>query len=137
MTGRNIYKNLPVKNGLHVSFRLKFFMHKKYSKIVAVLSAMVITTSCLSQSVSINNSAAAADSSAMLDVSSTTKGLLIPRMTANQRTDIATPATGLLVYQTDGDPGFYYYNGTSWFLLVTTAVNTDKQNTLIYTTRGF
>jgi hypothetical protein len=50
----------------------------------------------------------------MLDVASTTKGLLIPRMTGSQRLSISSPATGLLVYQTDGDYGFYYFNGASW-----------------------
>lgn len=111
-------------------------MQKKYLKITFVLIASLCTATCFSQSVSINNNGAAADSAAMLDVSSTTKGLLIPRMTAGQRTAIAAPATGLLVYQIDADPGFYYYNGTNWFLLVTTAV-TDKLNTLIYTIKGF
>src|SRR5690606_13292035 len=52
--------------------------------------------------------------SAMLDVSSTTQGILIPRMDSLQRTAIATPATGLLVYQTNATPGFYFYNGTAW-----------------------
>jgi len=112
-------------------------MQKTAFKVTTVLVACFFTATGFSQSVSINNTAAAADSTAMLDVSSTTKGLLIPRMTAQQRTAIANPATGLLLYQTDGDPGFYYYNGTNWFLLVTTAVNTDKQNTLIYTVKGF
>jgi hypothetical protein len=55
-----------------------------------------------------------ADPSAMLDVTSTNKGFLAPRMTAAQRTAIATPATGLLVYQTDATTGFWYYNGTVW-----------------------
>lgn len=50
--------------------------------------------------------------SAMLDISSTTKGLLIPRMTTAQRTAISLPAAGLMVYQTDGDPGVYYNSGT-------------------------
>jgi hypothetical protein len=49
-----------------------------------------------------------------LDISSTTAGLLAPRMTAAQKTAIATPANGLLIYQTDGTAGFYYYNGTTW-----------------------
>jgi len=111
-------------------------MQKNCFKSVAVIVALVFSTTCFSQSVSINNTGTAADSTAMVDISSTTKGLLIPRMTAEQKNSIATPATGLLVYQTDGDTGFYYYNGTSWFLLVTTVV-TDKLNTLIYTTKGF
>jgi uncharacterized protein (TIGR02145 family) len=50
----------------------------------------------------------------MLDISSTTKGLLIPRMTQAQRTAITTPAAGLLVYQTDNTAGYYYYTGASW-----------------------
>ena len=54
------------------------------------------------------------DPSAALDVTSTNQGVLVPRMGLSQRNSIATPATGLLIYQTDNTPGFYYYNGTSW-----------------------
>jgi microcystin-dependent protein len=57
------------------------------------------------------------DSSAALEVQSTTQGMLIPRMNTIQRLMIATPATGLLVYQIDGPAGFYFYDGTSWSLL--------------------
>jgi hypothetical protein len=52
-----------------------------------------------------------------LDITSTTGGLLVPRMTEDQRNIInspSNPATGLMVYQTDGATGFYYYNGSSW-----------------------
>ena len=51
--------------------------------------------------------------SAKLDVASTDKGLLIPRMTLNQRTAILNPANGLMVYQTDGVTGFYVNTGSS------------------------
>jgi len=54
------------------------------------------------------------DNSAVLDVTSTSQGVLIPRMTQAERIGIATPATGLLMYQTDVTTGFYYYNGTVW-----------------------
>jgi hypothetical protein len=54
------------------------------------------------------------NASAQLDIASTTKGLLAPRMTFAQRSAIASPATGLLVYQTDFFAGFYYYNGSVW-----------------------
>lgn len=52
--------------------------------------------------------------SAQLDITSNTKGLLVPRLTLTQRNAITTPAAGLLIFQTDNIPGFYYYNGASW-----------------------
>jgi hypothetical protein len=63
--------------------------------------------------ISINNNGANPDASAMLDVSSTTKGVLIPRMTSNQRTMISSIATGLMVFDTD-TKSFWFYNGSSW-----------------------
>jgi hypothetical protein len=57
------------------------------------------------------------DASAILDVKvtgATKKGVLIPRMTASERLSISSPAVGLLVYQTDGTPGFYYWDGSVW-----------------------
>ncbi len=59
------------------------------------------------------------DPSALLHLESTSKGLLIPRMTQAQRNAISSPATGLIIYQTDNNPGFYYYNGASWIPLLT------------------
>jgi hypothetical protein len=56
----------------------------------------------------------APDASAILDISSTTKGLLLPRVNLLQRNLIASPATGLIIYQTDNTPGFYVYNGSAW-----------------------
>lgn len=53
------------------------------------------------------------DSSAKLEVASNNKGILIPRMTSAERGLISSPANGLLVYQTDGDVGFYVNSGTS------------------------
>lgn len=54
------------------------------------------------------------DNSAMLEVTSTNRGLLTPRMTLSQRNAISSPQTGLLIYQTDALTGFYLYNGSSW-----------------------
>ena len=54
--------------------------------------------------------------SAALDVVSTTRGFLPPRMTAAQRTAIASPAVGLMVYQTDGTEGLYIFRSTGWAL---------------------
>ena len=57
---------------------------------------------------------ASPDASARVQVSSTSQGMLVPRISAAQRRAIASPAMGLLVYQTDGTSGFYYYNGAGW-----------------------
>ena len=64
------------------------------------------------QGVGLNN--ATPDASSILDLTATDRGLLIPRMTTAQRDFIAAPATGLLVFQTDNTPGFYYYDGSAW-----------------------
>ena len=81
------------------------------------------------------------NSSAILDVQSTTQGLLLPTMTLAQKTAILTPATGLLVYQTDGTAGFYYFNGTAWTAIGGAAGagggSSSSANTLIYTADGF
>ena len=66
---------------------------------------------------SISSDGSLADPSAMLDVKSTARGMLLPRMTASQRTGISSPANGLIVYQTDGVAGFYYFNVTVWTYL--------------------
>jgi type VI secretion system Hcp family effector len=68
-----------------------------------------------------DQSAYSAEGSAMLDVQSTSKGILIPRMTESERLAIASPANGLMVYQTDIEDGFYYYSSTpekgGWVLM--------------------
>ncbi len=65
------------------------------------------------QGVAINTTGSGPDSSAMFDVSSTNKGILIPRMTMAQRNLIPAPANSLLIFQTDNDSGYYYYNAPS------------------------
>jgi hypothetical protein len=57
------------------------------------------------------------DASAQLDITSANKGLLIPRMAASARTSIASPAAGLLVYQTDAPIGIYVYKAGVWTIL--------------------
>ncbi len=66
------------------------------------------------QGMAVNTSGSPAVSSAILDVSSTDQGMLVPRMNIAQRNAISSPVAGLLIYQTDGTPGFYYYSGTAW-----------------------
>ncbi len=78
-----------------------------------VIALLLIPVMSLAQ-VAINTDNSSPDNSAMLDVKSTSKGILIPRMSQAQRAAISSPANGLLVYQGDGATGFYYYNGSSW-----------------------
>jgi hypothetical protein len=65
------------------------------------------------EGVSINNSGALPDSSAILDVSSTQKGMLIPRMTEAQRNAIPNPALGLLIFNTTTSC-INMWDGASW-----------------------
>ena len=70
--------------------------------------------------VSINSDGTSPDPSSMLDVNSTTKGMLIPRMTATERDAISNPATGLLIFCTDNNH-IYSNQGTpaakNWVML--------------------
>ncbi|WP_188767001.1 hypothetical protein [Emticicia aquatilis] len=60
------------------------------------------------------------DESAVLDIKSSTKGVLMPRMSLQERNAIQNPANGLIVYQTDMLSGFYFYDGKNWKPLTTT-----------------
>jgi hypothetical protein len=66
------------------------------------------------QSVTINMGTNPAHPSAILEVFAENKGILIPRMTAVQRQGIPVPALGLIVFQTDGNKGLWYYEGVKW-----------------------
>ncbi len=82
-----------------------------------ILAIALITSNIVSAQVSVNTDGSSANASAMLEVKSTTKGFLPPRMTESQRTAISSPAEGLLVYQTNGTEGYYYYDGSAWSAL--------------------
>ena len=90
---------------------------KKINFILAISFLFVgIRAGC--QNIGINTTGAAGNSSAMLDVSATNKGILIPRVALQSLTDnstIASPATSLLVYSSGGliPDGYYYNSGTS------------------------
>ncbi len=75
-------------------------------------------------------------SNAALDVSSTEKGVLMPRMTQAQRNAISSPSAGLLVFCTDCNPvGFSYYNGSAWTAMGgTPTLNTQNSITVTATT---
>lgn len=84
-----------------------------------ILLATIPDGYLLAQGLGVNTTGAAVAGSAMLDVAATNKGVLFPRMTKVQRNTIASPATGLLIYQVDSTPGYYYYDGAGWITLLT------------------
>src|SRR5579883_760548 len=93
---------------------------KTTAKIIAyaLIALLVITGDATAQG-NVGIGTTSPDASALLDLTSLSRGLLVPRMTQTQRNAIATPATGLLVYCTDSvnssNPStFYYYNGSAW-----------------------
>ncbi|MFU8843605.1 MAG: hypothetical protein ACNA7V_07340 [Bacteroidales bacterium] len=82
-------------------------------KLTLLTTILLTATVALGQGVAINETGVAPDPSAMLDVTSTSKGLLVPRMTIAQRNAIVLPNPGLLIFQTDATPGFYYNANTA------------------------
>jgi len=86
-------------------------------KTVLFLIVLVLGFNSLYSQVAINTSGNAPDASAMLDITSTEGGILIPRMAEANRQSINNPANGLLVYQTDNTIGFYFFDGTIWVQL--------------------
>lgn len=95
-------------------------MNNRLLELIFVLLLTLPGKDIFAQGVGINGDNSAPDASSMLDVKATNKGMLVPRMTAAQKTAISSPATGLLIYQTDGTAGFYYYTGSTWIGLTST-----------------
>lgn len=78
------------------------------------------------QSLAVNTDGSTANASALLDVKSTNKGILVPRMTRTDRNAITAPATGLLIFQSGPDSvGFHYYDGSKWTWLLSNS-NSDS-----------
>lgn len=130
MTKEGAYFNAQVsaQNG---TATLSNFQYRK-----VVLTSSLSETSDVkfnndSKGITINNDNATAHSSAILDIKSDSLGVLIPRIAKVNRPNL--PAKGLLVYQIDQTPGFYYYDGSGWRILGSSpsariAANGNTQN---------
>ena len=94
---------------------------RKMKTTIILVTVIILFTLSGHAQVAITTDGSAPGTSAMLDVKSTTKGMLVPRMTAAQRGLIASPVAGLLVYQTDVPIGYYFYNGTIWKQMIDAA----------------
>ena len=110
-------------------------------------SEWVATSNLSNDGTNVGIGTSSVDASAILQIESTSKGVLFPRMTLEQRNIISYPQTGLLIFQTDNTPGFYFYDGSSWLALTGStdsgsgtgngAGGGSDSKTLIYTSDGF
>lgn len=89
-------------------------MKKIYFKTTLFVATIIGSLTAQAQKDNVGIGTAKPDQSALLDLSSQTKGLLIPRMSLQQRGTIQNPANGLMIYQTDFLSGFYYFDGKEW-----------------------
>jgi trimeric autotransporter adhesin len=95
--------------------KIKQMKNLKFSSSLFAIF-LFINIQLTAQNVAINNDGSTANSTAILDIKSTAKGMLVPRMTSLQRTGIISPANGLLVFDTDSI-SFSYFDGSSWLFL--------------------
>lgn len=84
------------------------------TKVYALIVIPALSVTLWSQGVAVNETGANPDPSAILDASSTSKGLLPPRMTSAQRDEISSPSEGLMIYNTD-DKCLQFFQGLAWY----------------------
>jgi hypothetical protein len=107
-------------------------------KIILSIALLILLISSKGQNIGIGTTTPHA--SAALEIKDSARGILIPRLTTQQRASINSPAEGLMVYQIDGAKGFWYYDGAIWKNVSASSnsagAGSDAQ-TLIFTTTGF
>jgi hypothetical protein len=117
---------------------------KKQSLLLLLIISVTIFTKTFAQNIAVNQTGNLPDTSAMLDVSSSNKGFLAPRMTTTQQNAIPLPAKGLLIFNTT-DNGFKVNTGTTgspvWTALATGSGSTtnllsSSANTISSTVNG-
>lgn len=106
----SLFLKTQFRTSLHHHIPFTTFMKKS----VLIFGALLVTTSVIAQQgVAINTDGSAPAAAAALDVKSTDKGVLVPRMTTAQRTGIVNVVKGLLVFD-NTTSSFWFYNGTAW-----------------------
>jgi len=107
---------------------------KNFRLFSAAVAFFLMTGMIQAQNIAISDVSHSADASAVLDVYSTSLGMLLPRLTTSARTGIASPATGLTVFDTSTN-SYWYYDGTNWTeLSFGNLWKRDAANTLTYLT---
>jgi hypothetical protein len=95
-------------------------MKSKLNLLAALMMMLILSFSnhkIAAQSMGISSTSITPDPSSILEMRTTTKGVLIPRMTTAERDLISLPANGLMVYNTSTSR-FNFYNGSAWVILV-------------------
>jgi hypothetical protein len=100
-------------------------MTTKMKNLIYLL--LILPSAVLAQSGSVGIGTTTPNASAVLDIQSTEKGMLVPRMSTAQRNAIPTPAPGLLVFD-NTTRSFWYRGGSNWIELVDTLNNVWKRN---------
>ena len=118
-------KKQSMKAIVKIILTTSFLINRSSLIRAAIVMALVLNSQFLiiHAQVGINDDNSSPDASAMLDVKSTAKGMLVPRMTASQRDLVSSPATGLMIYNTS-TKAFNFYNGIAWIAI--TAGNTTE-----------
>jgi len=89
-----------MKNKFLISNKMKSTLLKNKLFSLLLILQLAVIPNLFAQNIAINTTGNAPDTSAMLDITSTTQGLLMPRLTTAQMNAIVLPATGLLIYNT-------------------------------------
>jgi hypothetical protein len=91
-------------------------------KQIFIISILFFGVKCVGQNVGVGTTTP--NATAILEVSSNSKGMLLPRLSTAARLAIASPAQGLTVFDTDSK-AYWYFSGITWERLTSTA---DNQN---------
>ncbi len=111
MTKEGAYFNAQV-SATSGTATLSNFQYRKVVLTSLLSEANDVKLNNDSRGVTINTDNSTAHPSAILDIKNDSLGVLIPRIAKANRP--SSPATGLLVYQVDNTPGFYYFDGSGW-----------------------
>ena len=105
-------------------------------RILFLCCLLILSLVSSSQNVLFNSSGGTPDVSALMELRSTDQGFLTPRMLEVNRLAINSPAQGLLVFQSNGTVGFYFYNGSGWDTLGGATTVTNISNVTNVTSSG-
>ena len=124
-------KKQSMKGIVKIILTTSFLINRSSLIRAAIVMALVLNSQFLiiHAQVGINDDNSSPDASAMLDVKSTAKGMLVPRMTTSQRDLVNSPATGLMIYNTSTKV-FNFYNGIAWIAITAGNIKelTDADN---------